>query len=125
MKKVIVADDDASLRRMICATLEGKDREVAEASNGAQVLDAAHEQHPNLILLDVLLPHKNGTAGGAEVCRMLKDDPATSDITILMLVNTGSIRQQEQPSDAGADGYITKPFSPLELLKLTEAALAT
>jgi CheY-like chemotaxis protein len=125
MKKVIVADDDAALRRLICATLEGEDREVAEATSGAQVLQAAYEQPPDLIVLDILLPDVNGVAGGVELCRTLKADPATSDITILLLVDTGPVRIQEQPEDAGADGYITKPFSPLELLKRAEAALAS
>jgi CheY-like chemotaxis protein len=125
MKKVIVADGNAPLRRLIRATLEGEDREVWEAVDSAQVLRSACEQHPDLILVDALLPDVNGVLGGAEVCRTLKADPSTSDITILLLVDTDQIPQQEQLSDAGADGYITKPFSPLELLNLAERALAS
>jgi two-component system phosphate regulon response regulator PhoB len=135
MKKVIVADGDAAWRRLIGATLEKENRDVAEAADGPQALRAAREQHSDMLLLDVLLPNASGVAAGVEVCRALKADPATRDITILVLVGTaplaqGPLAQQEQWSreqltDAGADYYITKPFSPLELLELTEAALAS
>ena len=124
MNKVIVADDNAQLRRLICATLEGENCEVSEAANSAEVLRAAGEQHPELILLDAQLPDINGIANGIEVCRTLRADPATTDITIIMLAGENQSQMCEQLINAGADYCLTKPFSPLQLLKLAETALA-
>jgi CheY-like chemotaxis protein len=124
MNKVIVADNSAALRRLICATLEGENCRVSEATNSTEVLHAAGEQHPDLILLDALLPDLNGTADGIDVCRALKAAPATADIRILMLADGSLPQQREQLTNAGADYCLMKPFSPLQLLKLAEAALA-
>ena len=134
MKKVLIADDDAALRRLMRATLEGEEYEILEATGGAQMLSVARERHPDLILLDVPMPD----CAGIEMCRTLKTDPATSHVTIITLATdlpgdvqsseSGQIQlaqvQGEQLLAAGADHHLTKPFSPVELLKLAESVPA-
>src|SRR5437879_2738981 len=105
----MLADDDPTIRLLVHATLRNDAYELIEASDGVQALDLAREQMPDLILLDVSMPKLDGL----EVCRRLKADPLTRGIKIIML--TARVLD-EQSESLGADGYFTKPFSPLALL---------
>lgn len=110
-KKIVVADDEPNLRLLVRATLS-KEYVVLEAVDGKQVIELVRNEKPNLILLDVMMPQVNGL----EVCRILKADPATSHISVVMLTASGGEEEKKRGKEVGADGYILKPFRPPELL---------
>jgi CheY-like chemotaxis protein len=100
-------------------TLVGDSYHILEAREGQQALELARSHHPDLILLDVMLPDMSGI----EVCRALKTDPAMMSTTVLMLTAKAQQSDLGEAEVAGADGYFTKPFSPLALLQRVEAVL--
>lgn len=112
--KILIADDEDALRLLACETLADEDIEIIEATDGNQALVIAQDLKPTLILLDVAMPGLTGF----EVCERLKADPATKDIVIVMLTAHGQTRDRERAVSAGADHFMTKPFSPLQLLRL-------
>ena len=118
-KRILLADDDAALRRLIRATLGDSDFHLLEASDGSIALDLARKETPSLIVLDVNMPGLDGF----EVCRRLKADPATSDIKVVMLTARGSEVDRLEARNAGADEYFVKPFSPVQLLNKVYALL--
>jgi CheY-like chemotaxis protein len=112
-RTVLLADDDAALRRLVGVTL-GRDRfALLTAGDGEEALAVARTQRPETILLDVNMPRLDGL----EVCRALKADPATAHIKILILTGNGSEADRQEALAAGADGYLAKPFSPIALLE--------
>src|SRR5579872_394678 len=111
-RRILVADDDAALRRLIATTLGAEDFDLVQAADGEDALRAAREQHPELVLLDVNMPHMDGF----EVCRQIKADPATAGIRVVMLTARGTEADQVRGREVGADDYFVKPFSPLQLL---------
>ncbi len=111
-RKVLLADDDPDLRRLMGTTLGTEDFDLFQAGDGQEALDVARRERPELILLDVNMPRHNGF----EVCRFLKTDPETADIRIVMLTARGSEADRAQGKAAGADDYFVKPFSPVQLL---------
>ena len=122
-KKILIADDEQPLRLLVRATLEdesGEERyEIIEAADGNEALEMARRERPELILLDIAMPGLTGL----EVCKMLKGDPATSDLMIVMLTAKGQQSDRERGLAAGADDYFAKPFSPLELLQLVDRVM--
>jgi two-component system alkaline phosphatase synthesis response regulator PhoP len=110
-KKVLIVDDDHRLRQIVCTTI-GTEFQIVEASNGPQALTLARSDDPDLILLDVNMPGVDGF----RVCRILKNDPLTSQIPIVMLTGRGRRKDIQMGRDMGANDYIVKPFSPLGLL---------
>lgn len=112
-KKLLIADDEEGIRSLVRMTLANDDYEILEAENGQTALALAREHLPQMILLDVMMP---GTTG-LEVCKALKSDPATKDIVIVMLSAMAQEADHTNGLDSGADGYFTKPFSPLSLMK--------
>jgi two-component system phosphate regulon response regulator PhoB len=112
MKKILVADDDPTIRLLVNATLRRDSYQLMEAVDGEQTLEVARAEHPDLILLDVGMPKLDGF----EVCRRLKSDPDTGAIHIVMLTARAQAAERELGDEVGADGYFTKPFSPLALL---------
>jgi CheY-like chemotaxis protein len=111
-KTVLVADDESMLRRLVRATLRGRPLRIVEAATGAETLALARQEHPDLVLLDVGLPDMDGYA----VCSGLKADPSTAGIKIVLLTARAQRHDLERGAKAGADAYITKPFSPQRLL---------
>lgn len=120
MKKILLADDEELVRTLVLVTL-GRDPRYAvlEATDGQEALDLARAEHPDLLLLDVNMPRLDGV----EVCRALKSDDATRLITVIMLTARGRPEDRKSAFDAGADGYFTKPFSPLALLQKVEEVI--
>jgi two-component system, OmpR family, phosphate regulon response regulator PhoB len=118
-RSVLVADDDAALRRLIGTTLGTQDFELLQAVDGEEALRVAREQHPQLVLLDVNMPRLDGF----EVCRSLKSDPSTSDIKVVMVTARGADADRARARQAGADDYFIKPFSPVQLLNKVYALL--
>ena len=119
MIRVLLADDDAALRRLVSATLGSNDFELLHAMDGEEALRVASEKHPALVLLDVNMPRMDGF----DVCRHLKTDPSTTDIKIVMLTARGADVDRQRARDAGADDYFVKPFSPVQLLNRVYALL--
>lgn len=117
--KVLLADDDAALRRLVGTTLGSSDFTLLHAADGDEALDVARREHPALILLDINMPRRNGF----EVCRALKDDPNTASIKVVMLTARANQADREQGRQVGADDYFVKPFSPLQLLDKVYALL--
>ncbi len=120
MRKLLIADDEDGVRSLVRMTLEADSYEILEARNSEEALELAREHHPDLMFLDVMMPG----VSGFDVCRTLKGDPATADITIIMLTAQAQERDREVGVAAGADDYFTKPFSPVGLLYKVEEVLA-
>jgi response regulator RpfG family c-di-GMP phosphodiesterase len=111
----LLVDDDAGLRELLRTTFEGFEVDVDEAPDAAQAAVRVAARRPDVIVLDVMMPG----ISGLEFCRSLKHDPQTKDIGVVLL--TGSEGGSLAAADAaGADAFLAKPFSPLELLGVTE-----
>jgi two-component system, OmpR family, phosphate regulon response regulator PhoB len=120
MKKILIVDDQVEVRELVQVTLEIGDYQILIAENGQQALDLARAEHPDVILLDIMMP---GSIDGLEVCRRLKADPATADMTIVILSAKGQESDLDAGRLAGADTYFTKPFSPIALIEKIEAVI--
>ena len=110
--KVLVADDEADVLNLVAANLKGAGFTVMKASDGAEALKKARAQIPDLIVLDVMLPEMDGF----EICKTLRLDPATARVPIIMLTAKAAEIDRVLGLELGADDYLTKPFSPRELL---------
>ena len=114
---ILVVDDDPGIRRLIITTLQDvAGFTIEEASGGLQALEAAAGLRPVIVFLDYEMPDLDGV----ETCRRLRSDPATADATIIMLTGMSDAPAQERAVSAGADMFLTKPFSPLHLLTLVD-----
>ena len=120
MAKLLIADDHEGIRDLVRITLTDERYEIVEATDGDEALELALEHRPDLIFLDVTMPKKSGL----DVCRSLKSNPDTSAMTIVMLTSLGQEKDREKGLSAGADGYFTKPFSPIALLRKVDEVLA-
>jgi len=118
-KTVLIVDDEASIREMIAVALEMADYHCLEASNAQDAFISIVDQRPDMILLDWMLP---GTTG-IELARRLKRNETTADIPIIMLTAKTEEDNKIQGLEVGADDYITKPFSPRELVARLKAVL--
>ena len=116
---ILVIEDDASMAELLRYNLEHEGFEVAYAADGEEGLLQAEEKTPDLVLLDWMLP----MVSGIEVCRRLRRQPATRNTPIIMLTARGEEADRIRGLDTGADDYITKPFSPAELISRVHAVL--
>src|SRR5262245_20980309 len=114
--RIMVVDDDPQIRRVLRTALVAQDYEVADARNGEEALEKLRDEKCELVILDMNMPGM----GGLETCRTIR---ATSDISIIMLTVRDAESDKVEALDAGADDYITKPFSSPELLARIRAAL--
>ena len=119
MTVVLVADDDADIRDLVAFKLEQAGFEVISVQDGRSALEQAQARRPTLAVLDVSMP----VISGIDVCRMLRADPATAGILIVMLTARVQEQDVEGGFSAGADDYVTKPFSPRELVSRIQALL--
>jgi DNA-binding response OmpR family regulator len=119
MKRILLADDEENLRVLVHTTLEDPDLEIYEAADGRQALEMAQTLRPDLLILDWMMPHITGI----EAARTLREDPATASIPIIMLTARGQDKDRELAHKIGVNGYLIKPFSPLELLDRVTAIL--
>lgn len=113
---ILIVDDEPQIRRVLRTTLSAQGYEVQDARSGEEALDRVREDHFDLLLLDVNMPGM----GGLEACRELR---ANSDVAIIMLTVRSDESDKVAALDAGADDYVTKPFSMPELLARIRAAL--
>lgn len=116
---LLLIDDEVAICEMLSAALELAGFEVRTAHSSRDGLHLIHEQQPDLLLLDWMLP---GTSG-IELARRLKRDPLTAALPIIMLTARGEEGSKIQGLDAGADDYVTKPFSTRELISRIKAVL--
>jgi signal transduction histidine kinase len=118
--RILVTDDDTLALSAACRVLTSAGYDVISAINGEQTLQMVEEHHPDVMLLDVVLPDIDGT----EICRRIKADPRTADIFIILLsgIRTSS-DEQSQGMEGGADGYIARPIANRELLARIQAYL--
>lgn len=115
MRTVLIVDDDPFIRRLIVTTLEGVSAYVLhEAADGAQAVRTATREAPRLVFLDIDMP----VLDGIEACRQMRAVPAMADAKIVMLTASAEDSTRDRAEEAGADFFLTKPFSPLELLRL-------
>lgn len=119
MKKLLIADDEPGIRTLVRMTLIDDSFEIIEASDGIEALAMAKQERPDLVLLDVSMPGKTGF----EVCREIKSDPNLSGTVVVMLTALAQESDLELGERAGADGYFTKPFSPLALMRKVDEIL--
>ena len=116
-RELLVVDDDPFIRRLITTTLEDVAQfELLEACDGNEALAIAESHQPQIVLLDVDIPGIDGI----EVCRALRADDRTSDATVVMLTAAHGDDIEARAGAAGADLFLTKPFSPLDLLRLVD-----
>ncbi len=119
--RIVVADDENDIRRLIVFTLKRRGYTVLEADAGDRALDLIRQEHPDLAVLDVMMPGLTGL----EVAKVLSSDAGTSNIPIVMLSAKGQVSEIEQGLASGARSYLVKPFSPQELAARVAEALAS
>jgi two-component system, OmpR family, alkaline phosphatase synthesis response regulator PhoP len=110
--KIVIADDNLQNIELLEAYLEGIDCEIRTAANGEETLQVVAEFHPDLLLLDVMMPRLSGF----EVCKKLRADPKTRDLQILMVTALKEPTDFERGVQVGTDDFLTKPVNKVELL---------
>jgi CheY-like chemotaxis protein len=114
---VLVVDDDPFIRKLVATTLEDVSQfQLYEAADGVQAVEVAERELPTIVFLDVDMPKMDGI----DTCRRLRANPATSAATIVILTATHGDGIVAKAEEAGADLFLTKPFSPLDLLRLVD-----
>jgi two-component system, OmpR family, alkaline phosphatase synthesis response regulator PhoP len=111
-KKILIADDNENIREALTYLLEDEGYKLWLAKDGADTLRKVSEVHPDILFLDIMMPEINGY----DVCRTIKNDPDLKKTYIIMLTAKGQVAEQERGKAVGADEYIVKPFSPMEIL---------
>ncbi|MBT3595830.1 MAG: response regulator [Verrucomicrobia bacterium] len=121
MYRVLIADDEPHMLKFIEFTLRKGDFEILKANDGVQALKVAEAQKPNVIVLDVLMPGMDGVTA----LKNLKKNPVLKLIPVILLTARGHTLDPEEAKKAGASYYLTKPFSPTELLKQVQQLAAS
>jgi CheY-like chemotaxis protein len=116
MITILIADDEPHITTLVRVTLEDERVRVLEAGSGEEALDLVDSVRPDLLLLDVNMPGIDGL----EVCRRLRADPRHADTKIVMLTAAAQAADRARGREAGADEYLTKPFSPIRLLSVVQ-----
>ena len=118
MRSVLIVDDDPFIRKLVSTTLEDvAGFRLHEAANGIEAVERATEVHPELVFLDIDMPRMDGI----EACRQIRAlDNGAAKATIVMLTAAGAQENETRARAAGADLFLTKPFSPLDLLRLVD-----
>ena len=113
--RVLITDDHADIRKLVRMTLDTADVEVYEADNAASALDLIYRIRPTVVLMDIMMP---GEMDGLDACRQIKADADLARTIVIMLTARGQQADLDAGKSAGADAYLVKPFSPLELLDM-------
>lgn len=122
-KKILIVDDEVHIKMLLEQTLEELedeyDVELFTASDGEEGLEFIRSEQPDLVFLDIMMPKMNGY----EVCREVMDDPEFNEIKIILLTAKGQEVDRKQGLELGARMYMTKPFDPDEILKVSKELL--
>ena len=114
---VLIVDDDPFIRRLIATTLEGVAAfALHQAADGEEAVQLARREGPRLVFLDIDMPRLDGI----EACRRMRQEPAMAGARIVMLTASADDSARTRAAQAGADRFLTKPFSPLDLLRLVD-----
>lgn len=119
-KRILIVDDEPHIQEVIRVSLEDFGFDLMEVADGENVYQTVLDARPDLILLDVMMPGKDGYT----VCQELKSDPQTAGIPIILLTAKSRPEEMEQGLAAGANAYVAKPFSPLSLLTVIHQHLS-
>jgi DNA-binding response OmpR family regulator len=119
MAKVLIVEDEETLVRNLADKLKGEGFNVVTAGDGEEGLDKLRAEHPDLIVLDIMLPKLDGLS----LCRMVRRDPTTAHIPIIMLTARGTEVDRIVGLESGADDYVTKPFGLGEFLARVRAVM--
>ncbi|MDP2602069.1 MAG: response regulator [Deltaproteobacteria bacterium] len=118
-QKILVVEDEPDIRKLVRYHLTQERYQVVEAEDGEQALKLIQRERPNLVVLDLMLPGLSGQ----ELCRILKSHPDTAALPILMLTAKAGEADKVLGLETGADDYVTKPFSPREMVARVKAIL--
>jgi phosphate regulon transcriptional regulator PhoB len=119
IKKILIVDDEPDIVQLISYNLKKEGFHIAVALDGEEALKKVREDHLDLIILDLMLPGIHGM----ELCRILRNNPKTAHVPIIMLTARGEESDKIRGLETGADDYMTKPFSPKELIARVKAIL--
>jgi len=119
LHKVLIADDETNIRDILDFSLHAEGFEAIGARTGDEAFTLAVSEQPDLVILDVMMP---GTSG-IETCRQLKGDRRTSHLPVILLTARSGSDDRAEGEEAGADAYITKPFSPHKVIETVERLL--
>jgi DNA-binding response OmpR family regulator len=119
--RILVADDELDIRRLVTFTLQRRGHDVLPAANGDEAIALTRRERPDLIVLDVMMPGR----GGLDVTRELAADPATASIPVILLSALGQAGEVAAGLATGARAYLVKPFAPADLADRVGAILAT
>jgi len=119
-KKILIVDDEKELVKLISFHMRIVGYDVLSANNGIEALESSEQENPDLIILDIMLPRIDGW----EVCRRLKQNPQTRNIPIIMLSALSEVDDKLKGFGLGTDDYVTKPFSPRELVVRVKRVMA-
>ena len=119
-KRVLIAEDEPSILASLEFLMRQNGFDTRSAADGEEALSLAATFRPHLVLLDIMLPRRSGL----EVCRLIRSDAALAGTRVLMLTAKGGKREVERGLEAGADDYVTKPFSTQDLVARARALLA-
>jgi DNA-binding response OmpR family regulator len=111
-KKILIADDNENIREALTYLLEDEGYQLWLAKDGAETIEKVREFHPDILFLDIMMPEINGY----DVCQVIKSDPVLKNTYVIMLTAKGQVAEQERGKEVGADEYVVKPFSPMEIL---------
>jgi two-component system, sensor histidine kinase and response regulator len=119
--RVLVADDEPINRQLLCDLLRGAGHEVLEATDGVEVIDQAHRDQPDVILLDVVMPRRSGL----EACRLIKRDPSLGRVPVLLVTSQCAPRDRIAGMEAGADDFLSRPLDTrIAVLRVNNAVRA-
>ena len=119
-RKILTCDDEKNIVRLIQVNLERQGYEVVTAYNGRECLEQVEKEHPDLIVLDLMMPEMTGF----EVLDALKKNPATENIPVIMLTARTQDQDVLRGWQAGVECYLTKPFNPIELITFIKRIFA-
>jgi len=117
--RVLIAEDDESLRTLLRLSVDVGELDIDEAEDGETALELARRNPPDVVLLDWMMPG----VSGLEVCRALRADPRTSGALVVIVTARSGAGDRDAALAAGADRYVAKPFSPVELLETVRHVL--
>ena len=110
--KILIADDNENIREALTYLLEDEGYTLSVAKDGGEALRKVREVTPDILFLDIMMPEVNGY----DVCRTIKNDPDLKKTYVIMLTAKGQGDEQERCKEIGADEYVVKPFSPMDIL---------